>query len=449
MKQTKISRLLAAVAAVVMLFSSMTVLADAPSKADTPTWQDVFDMLEYVGENVYDKDPDFVNDVSEESPYKKEGTLLGDAGKEQAYCAFVEGSGVFAPDNLGDDGEAELEGDAASKYGDFYDAAIALIGSVQEASGTKYVDDIMGEYDSFWETYDKSIWDGVDSGQIITVDSAEDAPDTATMKKGTYWVLGSDLETYGSAVETVSNTSNNWQWGEKGPSNFTRSDVQQCIASVKAAYNTLLGQLHEGEIASKSGKSSKKLKTASYVSDSSEDSQPEEETPAPPPANEVTFSGGVKRQTSLAGEYCQTCMAGVIHTDGQEKIRQAAGLSEKEIADGAVIKCFICNSRNQAMNEILTKTGSAQGYKVWGVINCDLYKLYKGSVTPIRKTGEALTVVLGVPEKLRNDQYEFAVICYDENGNLVMMPDMDTDNATITVQAESFGAWAVLYRTRK
>lgn len=133
----------------------------------------------------------------------------------------------------------------------------------------------------------------------------------------------------------------------------------------------------------------------------------------------------------------------------RKKIKQAAGLTKEEIQNGVVIKYYICNSLNKTMNEKMSQAVSAQGYRLLGVMKNDLYRLNKGDIRLIKTTSETLTVILGVPSHLKSDQYEFVIFCYDENGNLTTLKDTDTDKSTITVQAKSFGYWAIGYQKKQ
>lgn len=437
-----------------MLFSSITVIAAAPpEQADQPKWKDVFDLMEYVGANYYEQDLEDqldLDDVSSELPYYKAGSLIGSARKEQAYAAYIEGDGIFSEENCNDDGDAELEGDAAECYNDFYAAGIDLVDSLKTATGEKYIDDIIGIWDNFWLEYSDPLWEKVENGEIIVVSSEADAPDTASMVPGTYWVLESDLDAFGRVVDydtsewKIWDDQNLWEAHNGGP-DILRSDLQNCINTVTSAYNTLFDRLHEGTKGSQTSETEKPLTSAAEEVSASA----AEESPAPVAVNEVTGSNGAKSKSSLEGIYCNTFVSGAVYKDEQEKIKQAAGLTKEETEAGTVIKYYICSSLDKAVNEKLSRDVSGQGYQLLGIMKNDLYKLNKGEINLIKTTSEPLTVILGVPSRLKSDQYEFAVFCYDENGNLVVMKDTDTDKSTITVQAGSFGYWAVGYQNKQ
>lgn len=464
------SRICAALAASIIFLNSITVTAaESPEQATSPTWKDAFALMEYVGENCYklegsnwewiDKD-----DVSSELPYYKEGMLLASAPKEKTYAAFVEENGAFAETNHGEENDT-LQGDAASEYNAFYDAGVALVNSIKTATGTKYINDIVGTWDSFWSEKDEPLWKKVESGQIIVVATAADAPDTASMNPGTYWVLDADLTQYGNIVDDEDSVWKAWEendsWeAHNGGPDIDRSEMQNCISLVTSAYNTLLGSLHEGTKGSQVSRPEPSLTPAAEEKTPAEGENPAEEnagalsstveeSPAPAPANEVLFSNGAKSQSTLEGVYGNTFVSGAIYQDAQAKIKQAAGLTNEEIQAGTVIKYYICSSLNKEMNKKMSQDVAAQGYRLLGVMKNDLYRLNHGDIRSIKTTSETLTVVLGVPSHLKNGQYDFVIFCYDENGNLVTMKDTDTDNATITVQARNFGYWAVGYQNKQ
>jgi len=454
MKKRKIGgRILSAVLASAMLLSSMTVFAaDRPTKnTGTPTWGDVWAIQYYLEENIYAQDRSgelsFEDDPNAQAPYMEAGHKMVAVSLEKAYAEDC--SEEYYNDPGDADAETELTGDQYDNYSTLYDAGMAMVDNIVTATGTKYIDDISSGYNDFWDNYDAPLRAKVDAGQIVVVDinGGEEAPDAETMDKGTYWVDSADMDAYDVAIAAQEPTTNNWNWeGHDGGPDILRTEMESVISALNAAYNTFIGKLHEGT--KETAAPVESLKEVKESSSSSKPSPKQEEKEVPVLVNEVLYSNGTRKRSSIEGVYGQTFAAGTIFIDEQMKIKQAAGLSEEEIKSGVVIKYYICNSLNKKMNEKLSSVVTGQGYKVLGVMNCDLYKLYKGEITKIRTTSEAITVTIGVPENMRNEKYEFVVMCYDEGGNLVTMPDLDTDKNTITVQANSFGYWAVGYKVK-
>lgn len=449
-------RVMAAVIVLTMLLGSMTAFAaEKPSKSDAPTWQDVYDLMDYVDENFYSDDDSYefldIEDLSAEAPYFEQGKVLASSLKEQAYAMLVEDGTFDNPDGSKGDVTDLLTGDAYNKYSDLYDAGTALVESLTTATGEKYIEDIDPLLTEFWENYNASLDAKLESGQIKEIDIAngEAAPDTATMEKGTYWIDSADLTAYWTKMETTYPVADGWEnkWeAHNGGPDIERSEIQWVLNVLTEAYNTLCGKLHEGTKTNENPADEKTVEKIETVEPKAE----EKAAPEPEPVliNQVINSTGAKSLSKIEGVYGKVCVSGAVYTNDQAAIKQAAGLTEAEIKNGAVVKYYICESLNKNMNQMLAKSLADNGYKSVCIMNNDLYKLNKGVITKIKTTGEALTVLIGVPENLRNDKYEFVVMCYDESGKLVILPDLDTDKATITVQANNFGYWAVGYRVK-
>lgn len=449
MKKSKLcARIFSAVLASVIFCQSMTALAvSAPSDIDTLSDnEDGWAALGGYMEEIYSDSNVIIYDTS---------TQLSDVKK------YFESGVYIVPYSKVEAAESAMEGgnwDAAKT------AVKAVYQNSVEADGSYCIsEDLFAKEGAIWNSIDE-IQSKEDSGVIMTVGPDEEEPDVADMDQGTYWCTASDMDTFWSSVESASNSMSSYRDGEEWKTvkiyfgngsedgdfaDVSKSAFESYISGLESAYNTLVGQLQEGTREVTRSSKSKRLKK---ISDSEQDSsaevsQQEEET-MPALVNEVVFANGTRQQPSIDGIYSRTFAAGTIFKDEKAKISQAVGLSEEEMKNGASVKYYICTSMNQEMNKQLSGAVTEQGYKIWGVMNCDLYKLYKGEVTKIRTTNQSLTVIIGVPETLRSDKYEFMVFGYDESGKLVTMQDMDTDINTITVQASTFGCWAVGYKTK-
>lgn len=452
MKKRKIGgRILSAVIASVMLFSSMTVFAaEAPSGIDnledTPEgWEELGTYMQRLTDDpnviIYDAN----TPLSTAQKYFENGVYI------VPYSTLKSTETILENDPTWDEAKAAVK---------------ALYAASVTADGTNCISEELWERETtIWDKINE-IDDKIQSGLISQIGQGEEEPDVSAMDRGTYWCTESEVDAFWNSVESakglvspyMDNAGTEYEtWktvtiyfyngNENDEVNIVPSSAfENYVLGLENACKTLIGALHEGT--KETATPVESLKTVSKSSSSSKSSSKQEEEPAPALVNEVLYSTGTKKQSSIEGVYGQTFVAGTIFNDEQAKIKQAAGLSEEEIKSGVVIKYYICNSLNKKMNEKLSSVVTGQGYKVLGVMNCDLYKLEKGNITKIKTTGEALTVTIGVPENLRNDKYEFVVMCYDESGNLVTMQDLDTDKNTITVQANSFGYWAIGYKTK-
>jgi len=444
-KKTMICRLLSVTAAILMLLSGVPAFA-----ASKPTLAD----------NLQDDDDGWaaldqymdalmqLMDSSELCTIDTDEMSLDDAKK---YC---ESGMLLVPEAKK---TAVDDGWDANGFDDQYGLVKDLDGSIVEATGTYYIDD------SLWAR-ESAVWDkiaAVDSklehGVITQVADGEEEPDESTMDQGTYYVAENDVNTFYSDVENANDSMDTYRDGENwkqvtiylgdGVSyesdDISRSAFEAYVSTLENAYNTLLSALHEGT--RETAVPVEKLEEAGKDSGSAGSTSVKEE---PMAVNQVIYSDGSKRLSSIEGVYIKPFMDGVICRDEKSGIYQAAGISKEKMESGVVLKYYICNSTNKLMNEKLSKAAAERGLQTLGVLNNDLYKLYKGQITKLKSINEAVTVVLGVPEDLRSDKYEFTVMCYDEKGNLVVMQDTDSDPATITVQANVFGYWAVGYQLK-
>lgn len=456
MKKKKIyGGICAATLTAIMSLQCMTVLAvDAPSGMDEleeseEGWEALWGYMDEVC-----GDPNII--ICDEK------TSLSEAKK------YFESGAYLVPYSKVADVEKADQDDGS--WDSVKDAVKAVYENSETADGSYCISEDMTDQEvAMWDKIEE-MQTKCDDGDILIVSQDETQPDVSEMDPGTYWCTESEWESFWAGVDNAEDNVKNyrnysgeeWEWkefeiytydGADDPERFMdvpKSAFQNYVSGLEEAYNNLVDILREGTketASSESGSSrSKKLKRVSRSA--SDFSEKQEEESAPVLVNEVTYANGTKQQSSIEGIYSRTFAAGTIFNDDQSKIKQAAGLSEEEIKDGARVKYYICTSLNKDMNQMLSDTVGGQGYQVLGVMNCDLYKLYRGETTKIRTMKEALTVTIGVPDHLRSDKYEFVVFCYDESGHFVIMPDLDTDVNTITIQAGTFGYWAVGYKIK-
>lgn len=459
MKMKKICRrIVVIVAACAMLLSGITAFAEAPAKNDGSnlTWKDVWDLQTFMEDNYHSRvgsDELWLlgedEDVDEQKTHAPEGKLLL---SYEFWNSFEELDKIFAeaqpPENAEDSTEI-TDNELKNKYSDWYDAATTAVDEIVTATGEYYVDESLWEENASLWTYIDPVWELDKADKIIIVDTAagDTPPDETKMESGTYWIYESDWDAFCTMCETIDALCESYFGTEDNPKDMTAAQVSEVNDKLREAGTFIWSKLHgkacEPEPKPEPAPAKETKKSSSRRT---ETQQQQEETPVL--INQVVGSDGAKSVSSIEGVYGKNCAAGIIYKDQSNKIKQSAGLTEEEIGKGVLVKYYICESRNKEMNKKLADSTAEKGYKLLGVINNDLYKMNKGSITPVRKTSEALTIVLGLPEKLRNDKYEIAVLCFDENGNSVEMTDMDEDKATVTVQANHFGYWAIAYREK-
>lgn len=452
MKRKKVfHRILAAVAASVMLLSSMTAFA-APAKSDNPTWEDVISVREFIESDVYSHfDRDELWTVNEENETIELVKLTAPAGKllisEAEWAHFDnETDAPFRWDNIPEDIEGtEMPDELKGLYSAWYDEIMGIVDGMVTATGEYYVDDSLWQTNSYyWEQEIGPMWDWPESGKLMIVDvlGGEAAPDENEMESGTYWVREDVWVAYVQRIEQTDAVRNE-EWHHFGERQLpTEQQLMDENEALKEAVEFLRSNLHGKSEPEPAPAPEPEVKKKS--SGKTQSAEPEEVEVVI--VNQVVASDGTKSLPTIEGVYGKTCVAGAVYKDDKNKIKQSAGLTEEEIKNGVVIKSYICESLNKDMNQKLAGAASDKGWKLLGVMNNDLYKMDKGKISPVRKVNEPLTVVLGVPEKLRDSKYVFAALCYDENGNVVELQDTDADKATVTVSASNFGYWAIVYK---
>lgn len=452
MKRKKVfHRILAAVAASVMLLSSMTAFA-APAKSDNPTWEDVISVREFIESDVYSHfDRDELWTVNEENETIELVKLTAPAGKllisESEWEHFENGTDVpFKWENIPEDIEGEeMSDELKGLYSAWYDEIMGIVAGMETATGEYYVDEALWQQNAYlWDENITPMWDWPESGKLVIVDfnEGETAPDESQMESGTWWVSADVWRSYCERIEAVNADKDEWyQYSEEiwfpTEAQLTRENnlLQGALEFLRTNFH---GKSEPEPVPEVKPEAEKKS------SGKAQSAEPEEVEVVI--VNQVVASDGTKSLPTIEGVYGKVCMAGVVYKDDKNKIKQSAGLTEEEVKNGVVIKSYICESLNKDMNQKLAGAASDKGWKLLGVMNNDLYKMDKGKISPVRKVNEPLTVVLGVPEKLRDSKYVFAALCYDENGNVVELQDTDADKATVTVSASNFGYWAIVYK---
>ena len=161
--------------------------------------------------------------------------------------------------------------------------------------------------------------------------------------------------------------------------------------------------------------------------------------------NVVTTSNGIVKPV-LPGIYQSGTVAGVVINGDMNTIQAAVGLTQQEVADGVKLKYYICDTLDKVMKTSLREQATAAGYRVGTVINIDLYRLHKGQVDALRYIPGTVEMKIGVPSYLYRAGRQFSLMAIDSEGKVIILNDIDTDDKTITVNANYFGIYAVVFK---
>lgn len=179
-------------------------------------------------------------------------------------------------------------------------------------------------------------------------------------------------------------------------------------------------------------------------SSSSSDSAPAAGGGAAAPAGNGGAAGNAGSST-VGGVYTATSMNSVAITSPVATVAAAAGLSEADVAAGTNVRTYICDSRNREVKDALKAVAEASGRRIVAYIDIDLYTITKaGVVTNIRNTAAPVTITFGLPGSLANAGHAYSVLCLNPDGTPVIFEDIDTNNATVTINATAFGTYAIM-----
>ena len=78
------------------------------------------------------------------------------------------------------------------------------------------------------------------------------------------------------------------------------------------------------------------------------------------------------------------------------------------------------------------------------VIDVDMYHFISTECRTIRTLETPIEVTIALPDWAVRQGGNFSVLCVDINGNLLNLPDMDTDSKTLTVSTSTTGTFAII-----
>ncbi|MDY2698703.1 MAG: hypothetical protein SOV61_04075 [Lachnospiraceae bacterium] len=174
--------------------------------------------------------------------------------------------------------------------------------------------------------------------------------------------------------------------------------------------------------------------------------QKEASTKEKAPANIVQLPGGEKAVSSIGGVYNVESVEGVAVVTQKKDVYSAVGLSNEEVKAGTNVVLYMSDCLNKKTNQALNDVAVAANKKVVAYLTADMYTITKkGVINKVRQTGAPVELLIGVPQSARSANRQFSVVCIDPSKNVVTYNDMDTNPNTITVRANVFGNYAVVY----
>ncbi len=103
---------------------------------------------------------------------------------------------------------------------------------------------------------------------------------------------------------------------------------------------------------------------------------------------------------------------------------------------------YLVPAADKAMVEAVI--GGMQGCKLGQYLDVNLLKIIGSVQKKIHETNALITVMFEIPEALRGDGREYAVIRVHD-GETAVLPDLDKDADTVTIQSDKFSTYALVY----
>ncbi|TCL58891.1 hypothetical protein EDD76_10561 [Kineothrix alysoides] len=156
--------------------------------------------------------------------------------------------------------------------------------------------------------------------------------------------------------------------------------------------------------------------------------------------NVVSLADGSLVTSTIHGVYIAKAVDGTAITTPQNDVKNALGIA----GESTNVSAYFCDSTNKEVNEALKTLAGAQSKTVAACFHADIYSITaQGTVASIKDSKEPVTMVFGTPKHLQGKT--LSILCRDTSGNAVIFEDMDSDPNTVTISANVFGIYALVY----
>lgn len=159
----------------------------------------------------------------------------------------------------------------------------------------------------------------------------------------------------------------------------------------------------------------------------------------------VTGADGKEVTSTITGVYEVNTMAGTAVKTAKEDVAKAV-LTEEEIQNGTNTSIFMSDGLAKEAKDSLKNAAAANGKTVLSMFMADMYKISKaGEIVKTNTLKENIEMVFGIPGYAVDANRTYSVLCVTPDGKTVEFKDMDNDPATITLSANIFGNYAVVF----
>lgn len=161
----------------------------------------------------------------------------------------------------------------------------------------------------------------------------------------------------------------------------------------------------------------------------------------------VTTSDGNQVVTSMPTSNSSSVQSVAVITP-KDKFNEVAGLTQEQTSAGQYLAVVVANSQcGENAKKTINDVAMSVSAKLATILEIDL-GIFISSGEQIGKVTDLtspIQFVIATPSDIPNPaMYDFAMI-HIHNGQARVLPDMDTDPATITVETDGFSVYAVVY----
>lgn len=440
-----IRKVMAAVVCMAMMLGSVSVFAaeGVPAKATEPTWGDVWDFQEYMGEQLWshiDWDDmwgsgyDYAADENEQNELvetRPEGMIIVRGDLDTIYSDLIQP--YYDEDAKNEEADYTLHerddlltGVFLTNYSALYDAGIDLIDNLRTATGECYIDDIMdtlltleAQYAAFWEK------------GITQIEEGDEIPE------GEEWIYRS---VYVLLEEEHNDIYNNyWPQTDEDWDSLTRAQVQELVTLFTTALNNVDNAKSSGDFTPE---------TPTVTPDRTSVTLPEASVSAA--SGTATVAAAVEAiattssvngiKSTVSGAFLVKKVNGVAFTTPLTDIAAGYGIVSGEKAYAKVWD--LDPKKSYLAQAVIDNAAAALGAEAGPTLNIELGKMdAAGRYSLLSQAGPAVNVAVGIPAKFAEAGKTFAVVRVRPGGAVSILEDLDT-NPNIVTFATTGGAGA-------
>ena len=157
----------------------------------------------------------------------------------------------------------------------------------------------------------------------------------------------------------------------------------------------------------------------------------------------VVSIGGASVTSAVEGVYSTDSIEGLAVRTSYEAVCTAAGLTA-ETPEGEKISLYVCDNQNKEEQEVFSSAAELLGLKVVCMVDVDMYHFTRNDCRTVKTLQSPVEITAALPAWAVQQGGSFSVLCADETGQLHVLPDLDTNSGTITVQTTCMGTYAIV-----